>query len=148
MKRSLKVLLAGLTLISFAACERASDTVVGVPNVTIDCNSTDHPQCSGSITPLGRVIMTRSGCENADFEPIASGTVTLTCATSGCLGTVNDWVDTNGNDVNEIISGRMDLCGLIDFNSDTQEDPGDYINTTSQDISSSATIILEVWEEV
>jgi hypothetical protein len=42
----------------------------------------------------------------------------------------------------------MDLCGLIDFNGDTQEDPGDYVNTTSQEILSSGTIILEVWEEV
>ncbi len=148
MKKRNRFLILSPLILMFVACEQASDTLVSVPNITIDCNSTDNPSCVSPASPTGRVIMTRSGCANLDFEPVASGTVTLTCGVSGCLGTVNSWRDTNGNPVSEILTGRMDLCGLVDFNNNLQEDNGDLVNETSQSIQSEDGLILETWEEV
>ena len=149
MKYSTKILLLSLSMIAFVGCDKASETLVRIPTVTLDCNSANTTACASSGSQTGRVIMTRSGCSNVDFEPIASGTVNLNCSSSGCRGSINSWRDVNGNPVSEIISGRMDLCGLMDFvGSNLKEDTGDVTSETSQSIQSNQTITLDAWDEV
>ncbi|MCJ8275760.1 MAG: hypothetical protein HRT44_11095 [Bdellovibrionales bacterium] len=132
-----------LLLFLFVACEQASNTVITAPNAAVDCQITE---CNGALN--GRtafVILTRSGCSNADFDPVASGSTSVSCDANGCTGVVSSWVDANSNSVTEIISGNHDVCAYIDVNGNTSQDTGDVESDSSQSISSSETVVIDSW---
>lgn len=134
-----------------AACENASETVVSIPNVDLTCESATDTTCNGAVDGNDAfVIMTRSGCgDSANFEPVAFGSVGLSCTASGCSGTVSSWQDTNNNSVNEIISGRMDVCSRIDIGAnDATESTGDLSDESSVNIQSGQTITIDSWSEI
>ena len=133
-----------LLALAFVACEQASNTVVSMPNVEINCQDTGCDNTLSGDTVF--VIVTRSGCgDSASFDPVASGDATVTCSSSGCVGTVSSWTDKNGNDVTEIITGRHDVCGYIDANNDTSQNTGDMETEDEAFINSSTTIVLDSW---
>lgn len=149
-KRSLLVLSCTFVL---AACEKASDTVISIPSVQVQCLTSDSANCnSGNPGISAVVIMSRSGCDDnsIDFESVATGSTTMTCDTGGCIGTISSWTNPdNQNSVTEILTGRMDLCSTIDINSSGGDpDTGDLVDDSSRSISSSATITVDTWEEI
>ena len=79
---------------------------------------------------------------------MASSVSTLVCDSSGCQATLNSWIDSNGNGVSEVITGRMDICGLMDLDSSDTESSGDIVHVGEQDIQSSATITADSWSDV
>ncbi len=136
-------------LTALAACENASETVVGIPNVQVGCNTTDDPGCPANGSPTAFVRMSRSGCgDSINFEPIATGSVVMNCDSTGCDGVVTTWTNPETSDsVNEILTGRMDICSQVDLNdSGGSPDTGDLINEESRSINSSVTLTVETWE--
>ena len=138
-----KLLWITVLLLLFSACEKASNTVVGMPNIAVDCRE------AGCNTTLNEdtvfVIVTKSGCANADFDPVASGSTNVSCTASGCTGSVSSWVDANGNSVSEIISGTHDICSYIDSISNTKQDAGEMVSVESKLITSDSSFTVETW---
>lgn len=135
----------------FAACEKSSDSVVNTPRVAIDCDTTacqgaaPGGSCGGNIIAI--VILTNSGCADPRYGQIATGSTTVTCNVSGCMGTVSQWTNANGIPITEIAGGQTDICGLIDLNCDTKADSGEPIQEKSEYVSSSLTIQLDDWTD-
>ncbi len=148
--KSLCLLFIGV----LAACEKAPDTIVNIPDVRVGCTVDDstglgNPCSSANINSITAFVrMSRSGCgDSLNFEPIATGSVTMNCDTAGCDGIVTDWTNPETSDtVNEILTGRMDVCAQVDLDgSGGLPDTDDLINEDSQSISSSATITVDTW---
>lgn len=141
-----KNLLIVLIAFAFVACEQASDQVVSMPNVEIQCQETG---CNAGLSgDTVFVVVTKSGCANADFEDVAGGDATVTCNTSGCIGTVSSWIDGNGSSVTEIITGSYDVCAYIDSTTPfTSQNDGEMMADESVNISSPSTIVLDSWSE-
>ena len=92
------------------ACERASDALVDIPNVAVSCSVGTSSLCNPANDGTQvRVIMTRSGCENFSFEPIATATSNLFCNSSGCSVTLGVWVDANQNEVQQILTRKSEI---------------------------------------
>lgn len=134
------------------ACEKSTDGgVVSTPRVAIDCdtnnckNASPGGSCSGSIVAI--VQLTRSGCADASYDPVATGSVNVTCTASGCRGLIENWTNANNQPITEIIGGMTDICGHIDLNCDFNQDSGEPIEETSQKISSGLTITLDGWTD-
>lgn len=146
----LKKALSCLILLSLVACEKSSDTVVKIPNVRVGCTTSDDANCSSanihSVTAFVR--MTRSGCGSSiGYDPVATGSVIMSCDGSGCDGTVNSWVNPEtSSGVNEILTGVMDVCAQVDLNASSGlPDSGDLINESSTNITSESTITIDSW---
>lgn len=138
-----------LVLLCLAACDQASDTLVDVPNVTVNCVPSTASICNAGINGKQvRVIMTRSGCANFDFDPVASSTSSLACTSSGCEATLSSWVDANQNQVEQIITGNMNLCGLIDLDGDFQEDSGELEHASEVNIQTDGVILIQSWSTI
>lgn len=150
MKIYLKAGLGLFALLTIAACEKASDTVVGIPNVRVGCTTTDDLDCSTANPSSVRafVRMTRSGCGSSiNFDPVATGSVVMNCDGSGCDGIVSSWTNPEtAEPVTEILTGSMDVCAQVDINNSSGlPDTGDLINEDSRSIISSSTITVDSW---
>lgn len=138
------------SLLVLVGCENASDTVVNIPNVRVGCTNADSTDCDNTNAngATAYVQMTRSSCSAANFDPVATGSVTMTCDASGCDGTVGSWINPDTNEsVTEILTGSMDICTTVDLdNSGSSVVTGsDLEDETSQTINSSATITIDSW---
>lgn len=144
-----KKLLFLSLVFSFGACEQASETVISIPSVAVGCTTSDDPLCSSTGAPLTAFVqMSRSGCgSSSGFEPIATGSVSLSCDVSGCDGLVSSWIDPDtSSPISEILTGRMDICSNVDLNKNTGDpDTGDLVNESSETINSSSTITIDSW---
>ncbi|MEM7645768.1 MAG: hypothetical protein AAF203_02560 [Pseudomonadota bacterium] len=132
------------------ACEQASDTVVSIPSVAVECSVSENTRCNGALDGSSvRVIMSRSGCGNMaeEFDSVASSISSLSCDSSGCSATLSSWSNGN-NSVTEVLTGRMDICGLFDLDSSTGESSGDIVHSSEQDIQSSETITADSWSDI
>lgn len=142
-----------ISFLSITACEKASDTVVNIPNVRVGCTNTDSVKCdSGSAGQNSVVIMSRSGCDvgTVGFDGVATGSVQLQCDPQGCEGTISSWTDPeNSASVTEILTGRMDICSTIYVDGGVgTPSVGDLVDESSESIGSSATITIDSWREV
>ena len=142
MKLRVFLILCCATLI--ISCERESSVPVSVPIVDIDCQ---HANCNNTFNlKTAVVILTRSGCANADFDPVASGSTTVTCTVNGCSGSIGSWADANNNSVTEILPGVHQICAVINQSgADYSKDPNDMVSESEENIFSSAAIRLDTW---
>ncbi len=148
--------LLTLTLVcSFGllACESSSQTLIAIPNVQVGCTTSDDANCSTSnpnSSVTAYVRMTRSGCDSIDFDPVATGSVNMTCDSDGCEGVVSAWSNPDSSvtdPVTEILTGTMDVCAQVDLDdSGGLPNTGDLINEDSQNISGSTTITIDTWD--
>lgn len=148
--RNYKLLIMTCSLMIVAACEKASDTVVGVPEVSVECTAASNSNCNASIDGNDvRVIMSRSGCgdEAEFFNPVAVSDGTLTCNSLGCSATLSSWLDASQNSVSEVITGSMDICGLFDLDNNSGESSGDLTDYRSENIQSNSAITLDNWSD-
>ena len=149
--KNIKYLLLLLSFQFLIACDQASDAVIGIPNVTLQCESQFNATCETTNNGNNAfVIMSRSGCDESmvDYEPIATGSVAMSCDAVGCSGTISSWSDSNSNTVTEIQAGPMDVCSRFDIgNNDAAESIGDLINEENYSIQSSSTITVGTWRE-
>ena len=135
MKKSITLLL--LVLI-FVSCEKASNTVIAVPDAVIDCQESE---CNGALDGTRVVVFyTKSGCSAREFDPSASGNTTLSCDSNGCTGTVSSW------NVTEMLTGFHDICANIDNVTENFDlDSGELVHESSRNIATDASISLESW---
>lgn len=143
-------LICVLVFLFAMGCEQSSDTLVAIPQMNLECNSTDNPTCSTNsftCTPRqGFVYLTRSGCgDDGNYSPVAGGSTFLTCDTQGCSGSVSTWTDQNSNPVTEIISGSISICAYIDTNCSSIDDSSDLINYQDSFINSSISQTIDSW---
>jgi hypothetical protein len=132
-----------------AGCEQASEQVVRIPDVLIECSESTSDFCfsggaCGGSAPQVLVQMSRSGCgESVNFDPVATGSTSLQCDSSGCSGRVSNWIDPETMDTrNEVITGRMDICALLSCNVVGSPQPGNLINYFDTNIQSSQSILV------
>jgi hypothetical protein len=150
MKNLFKIFFLYLIFIfTIVSCEKSSQTLISIPAVRIECANSDSTVCSTiNNGKLVRVVMTRSGCANQYYEPVATGSTYLTCISTGCSALISNWTDSNNNSVNEILTGSMDICGLIDLNDNLNEDTGEVRHSSDSNIQSSAQILLTNWTDI
>ncbi len=149
--KKIKILLLA-SILGSAGCENASQTVIGIPNVRVGCTTTDAGICSnGNPNPVTAfVIMTRSGCSTSsiDFDPVATGSSTMTCDINGCDVTISSWTNPSTSEpVTEILTGTMDVCARVDLDNSGSSTPttGDLVNDDSMTINDSSTILVDSW---
>lgn len=142
--------LGGLVLLFILGCEQSSDTVINIPNLQLECSLSDSGLCSSGNpqTVTGFVRLSRSGCgDSLSYDPVATGSVLMNCDAAGCDGVVSAWTDPETNmSVNEILTGRMDICSQVDLNNSSGlPDSGDLVNEDSQTITTDEAITVDSW---
>ncbi|MEM7646270.1 MAG: hypothetical protein AAF203_05125 [Pseudomonadota bacterium] len=149
--KNLKVTILAFCFV-IIGCENASETAISVPNVQVGCTTGDSGDCdSGNVnTPTAFVVMTRSGCSESSiqFDPVATGSSTMSCDTDGCDVTISSWTNPGTSEpVTEILTGTMDVCSRVDLDGSGSSTPttGDLVNDSSRSISSGATITVDSW---
>ncbi len=144
------IVLALLTLV-VTACEKSSNTVVSMPNIRVGCSTGNSTNCSNanpqpSLT--GFVRLSRSGCGSSlQFDPVATGSVVLSCDVLGCDGTVSTWINPSTSEpVTEIITGSIYICAQMDLdNSSGLPNSGDLINEELRRITGSELLTIDTW---